>query len=783
MKKTDTDNRASSHSQLTASHWGSAVVEVADNKLRSISGHEADPDPSSINLNYLNAVDGPARVRQPSVRASYLDGKRNTKHLRGTESFVEVSWDTAEDLVVAALNETIAQTGNQSFFAGSYGWASAGRFHHAQSQLKRFLNCIGGFVRSEGNYSYNAALVLMPHIVGNYRQHIKQATRWATVKDNTQLVVMFGGLPLRSAQVGGGGMGKHRLRHELIACREAGVEFINISPLRTDAIEELDATWLPVTPGADTAVMMALAHTLLTEGLHDIEFLKRYTTGFDRVADYLLGRSDGQVKDVRWASALSGIDADTLKTLAIKMASCRTLICTTAGVQRAESGEQPLWMTVTLASMLGQIGLPGGGYGIGYAADASIGTTDRPLRWPSLPQGTNPVDDYIPVAAVTDMLMKPGEAYQYNGETRRYPDVKLMWWAGGNPFHHHQDLNQLVKAFQQPDTVIVGEINWTGTARHADIVLPATSTLERNDFGAGTQDTTLVPMPQAIPPIAGARDEYDTYAALAKKLGCEETFTEGRSTDEWLEHMWQQMQTTAATVDIQLPDFDHFLQGDIVEFDNPNPHHTFLSEFRADPEKNPLPTPDGKIALFSSVIDSFNYPDCPGHATWLPPTEWLGSPQAKRFPLHLISGQPQTRLHSQWDDGEYSRSKKINGREPVLIHPDDAAQRGVSDGDIVRLFNDRGACLAGAVVTDDVRRSVVFLWTGAWFDPDDNKTQPLDKHGNPNVLTHDRRSSSLSQGPAAHSTLVNLEKWDKPLPEITAFNAPVDLSATTNSDS
>ena len=145
------------------------------------------------------------------------------------------------------------------------------------------------------------------------------------------------------------------------------------------------------------------------------------------------------------------------------MASSRTLICTTAGVQRAESGEQPLWMTVTLASMLGQIGLPGCGYGIGYAADASIGTTDRPLPWPSLPQGTNPIEDYIPVAAITDMLMQPGETYQYNGEDRSYPDIKLMWWAGGNPFHHHQDLNQLVKAFQQPATVIVGEINWTGT--------------------------------------------------------------------------------------------------------------------------------------------------------------------------------------------------------------------------------------------------------------------------------------------------------------------------------
>ena len=211
--------------------------------------------------------------------------------------------------------------------------------------------------------------------------------------------------------------------------------------------------------------------------------------------------------------------------------------------------------------------------------------------------------------------------------------------------------------------------------------------------------------------------------------------------------MWQTMQSTAATAGRQLPDFATFLQGDIIEFDNPNPTHTFLSEFRADPEKNALPTPDGKIALFSPVIDSFNYTDCPGHASWLPPTEWLGSPLADSFPLHLISGQPQTRLHSQWDDGEYSRSKKIKGREPVLIHPTDAKERGIGDGDIGRIYNSRGACLAGAVLTEDVRHHVIFLWTGAWFDPSTNE-QPMDKHGNPNVLTHDRRTSRLSQGPA-----------------------------------
>jgi len=794
-----TEREPGTRTQLTASHWGTGTVAIAGDKLQSVDGHPADPDPSPINHNYVAAVDGPARVRQPSIRAGYLDGDKNSKYRRGSEQFVEVSWETAENLVVSALKDTIERYGNQAIFGGSYGWASAGRFHHAQSQLKRFLNCAGGFVRSEGNYSYNAALVLMPHIVGNYRLHIKQATRWETVKDHTQLVVMFGGLPLRSAQVGGGGMSKHRLKHELIACREAGVEFINISPLRTDTADELKATWLPVRPGSDTAVMMALAHTLLTEDLHNPSFLERYTTGFDTVANYLSGRSDGQPKNAAWASKLSGIEADTLLTLARRMASSKTLICTTAGVQRAESGEQPLWMTVTLASMLGQIGLPGCGYGIGYAADASIGTTDRPLRWPSLPQGTNPIEDYIPVATVTDMLMKPGGQYHYNGEHRKYPDIKLMWWAGGNPFHHHQDLNQLVHAFQQPETVIVGEINWTGTARHADIVLPATSSLERNDFGAGSQDTALIPMPRAILPVAGARDEYDTYIALAAKMGIEDDFSQGRTTDQWLEEMWQTMRSTAATIDRHLPDFETFLKGDVIEFDNPNPTHTFLSEFRADPERHPLPTPDGKIALFSAVIDSFNYTDCPGHASWLPPTEWLGSPLADQFPLHMISGQPQTRLHSQWDDGEYSRSKKINGREPVLIHPANAEKRNVKSGDIVRLFNHRGSCLAGAVVTDDVRRDVIFLWTGAWFDPDNstdsgnesdcgykskrgnksNSDLPLEKHGNPNVLTHDRRASSLSQGPAAHSTLVELEKWDKPLPPVTAFKPPIGLKKQT----
>jgi len=761
------------HSKPTSHHWGAGRAVVEDGRLKEVVPHPQDPDPSRINENIVAGVYGGARVVRPAIRKGYLEhGPGKSGHARGEDSFIEVDYDTALGLVADELKRVRAEFGNESIFAGSYGWASAGRFHHAQSQLKRFLNAAGGFVRSEGNYSYQAALVLMPHIVGNFRDHVRQATRWSSVAREGNLVVMFGGMPIRNAQVSGGGVAKHRLRDDLMRCAQSGVRFVNLSPLKTDALDALNAEWLPPIPGTDTAVMMGLAHSLLQENKHDRAFLDRYTVGFERVSAYLCGEVDGVVRDVRWASAVCGIDAGKLHRLAQRMASGRTLVCTAAGLQRARHGEQPLWMTVTLAAMLGQIGLPGGGYGIAYAADSAIGTVNRPFDWPSLPQGDPPVEEYIPVACIADMLLNPGGAYQYNGLNRRYPDIKLVWWAGGNPFHHHQDLNKLRRAFARPDTIIVNEINWTATARHADIVLPAASSMERDDFGAGTQDNAVTPMPRVIDPVGEAREEYRIYCDLESRLGLEGAFSLGRTAEQWLHQLWSEMVEAARRHGRRLPDFRTFMAGDIIHFDDPDPQAVFLSQFRRDPEKHPLPTPSGKIELYSEVIDSFGYQDCPGHPVWPPPAETAANERGRPFPLHLISGQPGTRLHSQYDAGAFSLSKKINGREPVLMHPDDAAQRGIGDGDIVRLYNDRGSCLAGAVITGRILRGVVFLWTGAWYDPDFSTSDHRDNHGNPNVLTHDCRTSRLSQGPAVQA-MIQMRKFDGEPPPVRAFNPPV----------
>lgn len=757
---------------LTSNHWGPGIVTVADGRITDVRSHPADPAGSPINANIAGSLNGRARVLRPAIRKGWLEGGPGTpRGERGRDAFVEVSWDEVLDRLAVEIERVRKAHGNGSIFAGSYGWASAGRFHHAQSQLKRFLNTVGGFVRSEGNYSYQAALVLMPHIVMDYRSQVEQATRWPVIAAHSDLVVMFGGVAPRNMQVSDGGLARHRGYDNLRACAEAGVRFVNLSPLRSDGMAELAAEWLSPRPGSDTAVMLGLAHTLLVEGLHDRAFLDRYTVGFERFAAYLGGEIDGTPKDAAWAEQITGIAAGRIQALARQMAAGRTMIATAAGLQRADYGEQPLWMTVTLAAMLGQIGLPGGGYTVGYGVNGNIGNIQRLFGWGSFPQGQNPVDDYIPVAMTSEMLLNPGGTYRFDGMERTFPDIRTVWWAGGNPFHHHQDLNRLRRAFQRPETIIVNEMNWTSTARHADIVLPVAAPQERLDFGGGKSDNGLIPMPALVPPPGEARTEYAIFADLAARLGAADAFTQDKSDEEWLREMWAVTQERGATAGVELPDWDAFIAGDLIEVPDPSPEQVFLADFRANPEANPLPTPSGRIEIFSETIAAFGLDDCPGHPTWLPPRD-VAAGKGGGFPLHLISGQPGTRLHSQLDNGAYSRSMKIQDREAVLIHPDDASARGVADGDVVELCNERGRCLAGARVTDDVAKGCVFLWTGAWYDPDFDAPDCRDRHGNPNVLTHDLRTSSLAQGPAAHSALVELRPFDDPVPAVTVFDPP-----------
>jgi len=761
----------------TGAHWGLFTAEVEDGRLVGVEPFGKDPHPSRIIETMPSAVHADCRIERPMVRKGWLErGPGSDGAGRGVEPFVAVAWDEALDLLAGELARVRSTHGNRAIY-GASGWSSAGRFHAAESQLRRFLNKFGGHISQVTNYSFGAASVIVPRIVGGMDSVSGPITAWQTLARHARLMVTFGGLSPKNAQVNKDGVACHDTADWLQKMRESGCAFVNISPLRDDVADGLGAEWLAIRPNTDVALMLGLMHTLHEEGLHDADFLARYCTGFERFRAYLTGESDGVAKSADWAAAITEIGADTIRALARRMASMRTMISMSWSVQRADHGEQPCWATIALAAMLGQIGLPGGGFGIGYSANGKRGSARANLPLPTLPRGPNAVDAYIPAARVADMLLNPGAEYDFNGERLTYPDIRLIYWCGGNPFHKQQDINRLLAAWQKPETIVIHEPWWTAAARRADIVLPCATTLERNDIGAAISDRFWFAMEKAIDPVGEARTDYDIYAALAGRLGFADSFTEGRDEMGWLRHLYDVARQQAAKRCHELPDFDDFWAAGHIEFPEPEDPPVLFAGFREDPDANPLRTPSGKIEIFSETIAGFGYDDCPGHPAWLEPAEWLGAEAARAFPLHMISNQPANRLHSQLDCGAVSRGDKVAGREPVWINPADAAQRGIGDGDVVRLHNARGACLAGARLSEAVRPGVVMLSTGAWYDPlDAGAPGSLDRHGNPNVLTRDAGSSKLAQSCAAQTALVEVERYDDAPPPITVFAPPVFAS-------
>jgi len=757
----------------SGAHWGLFTAEVEDGKVVGVAPFERDPHPSRIIETMPSAVHAECRVQQPMVRKGWLErGPAGNGAGRGVEPFVAVPWDEALDLLAAELDRVKRTYGNQAIYAAS-GWSSAGRFHAAESQLRRFLNKFGGHVAQVTNYSFGAASVIVPRIVGGMESVNGPMTSWPTIAKHTRLMVTFGGLSPKNTQVNKDGIGCHDAGDWHRRMRDNGVEFVNISPIRDDLADGLDAEWVAIRPGTDVALMLGLMHTLLTEGLHDTAFLARYCTGFERFRTYLAGEADGLAKSADWAAPITEIPADTIRELARRMARARTLISVSWSVQRADHGEQPCWAAIALAAMLGQIGLPGGGFGIGYAANGRRGSPYANVPLPTLPRGPNAVAAYIPVARVVDMLLNPGASYDFNGETLTYPDIRLIYWCGGNPFHKQQDINRLLTAWQRPETIVIHEPWWTAAARRADVVLPCATTLERNDIGAAVSDRFWFAMQKAIDPVGQSRTDYEIYAALAGRLGFADAYTEGRDEMGWLRHLYDVARQQAAKRGHTLPDFDDFWDAGFIEFPEAEDPPVLLAGFREDPEANPLRTPSGRIELYSETIAGFGYDDCPGHPAWLEPAEWLGAGAAATYPLHMISNQPDTRLHSQLDCGDVSRGAKIAGREPIQINPADAAARGIEDGDVVRVHNARGACLAGARLSEAVRPGVVRLSTGAWYDPlDAGDPGSLDRHGNPNVLTRDVGTSKLAQCCTAQTALVEIERYEGEAPPVSVFAPP-----------
>ena len=325
-------------------HWGSYTL----NDQGCVVPVPEDSSPSPIGMGMEQAPGSPARVREPMVRASWLEkGHRAGGEGRGAEPFIAVSWQKAEHLVADEIQRIRTHHGNQAIYGGSYGWGSAGRFHHAQSQIHRFLNMVGGCTRSVQNYSYAAGDVILPYVTGSSAGLSFGHTAWTEIRAHARQVLMFGGMPPRNGQVNAGGMQRHTLNEEFAACRAAGVEMILISPIGDDAAAYDD--WFALRPNTDVPLMLSIAHEVLASGHEDREFLSNCTVGWEAVIAYVTGRSDGIPKTPEWAAGITGLPAARIRQLARRVMDRPSFISVSWSLQRARHGEQPYWMAITLA--------------------------------------------------------------------------------------------------------------------------------------------------------------------------------------------------------------------------------------------------------------------------------------------------------------------------------------------------------------------------------------------------------------------------------------------------
>ena len=600
------------------SHWGAFTAVVEDGRVVGVKPFEHDPDPSRLIEAIPDAVHSETRIARPMVREGWLEHGPGDGAGRGRQKFVPVPWERALDLVASELARVKREHGPQGIMGGSQGWSSAGLFHEARVQTRRFLAAFGGFVDQTSNYSFGTALTFLPHILGSPQAVTGPITSWSSIARHARLMVLFGGANPKNTQVAKGGCAYHAISGWIEELSRAGVDVVNISPIRDDGPGSKPPEWIAIRPNTDMALMLALTHTLVAEGRHDRAFLARYCTGFERVLPYLMGESDGQAKDAAWAERITAVPASTIVALARRMASERTMLTAAWSLQRADHGEQVYWALVLLAACLGQIGLPGGGVGFGYGSSANIAEPPLAFPGPAMDMLKNPAGLAIPAARITDCLLHPGERYDYDGASATYPDIRLVYWAGGNPFHHHQDLNRLRRAWERPETIIVHDPWWTATARHADIVLPATTSLERNDIGGAARDRFVMAMHKAIAPVGEARDDFAIFRDLAVRLGCEAQFTEGRDEAAWLRHMYATFKERAKSN--LVPDFDAFWEKGWLEIPRRSDEYVLFEDFRADPEKHKLHTPSGRIELYSERIAGFGYDDCPPYPRWIEPS-------------------------------------------------------------------------------------------------------------------------------------------------------------------
>lgn len=678
---------------------------------------------------------------------------------RGEGRFERISWDEALDAIASNLSRVVQTYGNEAVYIN---FASGVMCANIMGFLHRFMNLYGGCLDGYGDYSHSQIDAAMPYLYG-----ARDANTPSDVR-HSQLLVLFGDNTFETKMCGAGG--SVHLKDALAASQ---VRTIVIDPRYSETAANCADEWVAIRPGTDGALAAALAYVMIEEDLVDREFLARYCVGYDEdtlppsaasgssYKSYITGAGpDGCPKTPAWASAITGVPAETIVKLARTIAGAKPCaIYQGKGPQRHANGEQTARAIAMLAVLTGNVGISGGNTGSDFE-------TYRFFEG-DVPGPDNPVEVAIPVFLWTDAIARGPEmtaaADGVVGADRLPCGIKFLWnYAGNTLINQHSNINRthdILVDESRCEFIVAIDTFLTASARYADIVLPDLMPVEQpsliaNDW-AGDAGYVLMNC-QYLPGRGERRTLYWMLSRLAERLGFAEAFTEGKSEEEWRQVIYE----AARADDPELPSYDELLEADLYRRDNPDGVHVAFKEFRDDPEGHPLSTPSGKIEVYSEKIleDTAVFELEEGEVisplpVYAPPYFEPGTADADRFPLQLIGYHHRSRAHSSYGSLDTIRER---ARHQLWINPLDARPRGIEDGDEVEVSTAFGRLLIEAKVTERIMPGVIAMGEGAWHTADMDGDR-LDRGGCINTLTSSH-PTPLAKGNPQHTNCAQVKR-------------------------
>jgi molybdopterin guanine dinucleotide-containing S/N-oxide reductase-like protein len=772
-----------------------------------------------ISLSYKKRAYSPNRILYPLKRVDFdPDGERNPQN-RGQSKYQRISWDEALDIVVGEIKRIQKKYTTNAILYQSDCHGESKVVHAAHGCARKLLRLLGGYtLQSRNPDSWEGWVWGAKHVWGMepVGQQVPTANVIPDVAENAEMI-LFWGCDQETTPWGWGGQMPSRLSYWFT---DLGIKQVYVCPDLNYAAAVHADKWIPLRPNTDAAFYLAIAYIWINEGTFDKEYVATHTHGFEKFADYVLGKEDGVAKTPGWAAEITGVPSRVIKALAREWGRKRTSIAIGNGGPgvRGPYSSEPVRLQVLLLGMQG-LGKPG----VHQVKMLEWGMFDRGGQYP-LPKGlvrpnisaayrggypgdTNP--SFIPRTLVPEAILHPPVSWygvesemckrenqfvKYTFPMNGGPDIHMVWTDAPCWITCWNDGNQLVEAFRDPKIeFVMAQHPWLENDCHlADIILPSNTLFEVDDIGwdgLGGQFFLVFPAYKCIEPLGESRSDYEIVCAIAERLGLLKEYTDGKSVADWI----KQGYSTSRVQDLisweKLQEKGYFVVPTHPEWKKDPPG---LRKFYENPQENALRTPTGKLE-FESVGLKEHFPDDeerPPVPHWVPcgvtHQESLSCERARLYPLLVMSNHPRWGIHANHQDITWLReipTCKLRGPDSyqyqrIWMNPVDAAQRRIGQGDVVKVYNERGTVLVAAYVTERILPGVVSIDHGAKYDP----VIPgvLDRGGAINTITPHNTTSKNACGMAVSGFLaeverVNLEELRRQYPE--AFERPYHAAA------